>query len=95
MRTQPWRPPDQPGQPRTVVLTMRGAQVLDALCRGKTKADMARDMFVSKDTVATHARRLYRELGARNAAQAVALACSGRVTVLVRVDAWRAPKVVA
>ena len=37
-------------------------------------AEIGRDLFVSEDTVKTHARRLFRKLGARDRAHAVASA---------------------
>ena len=39
---------------------------------GKSNAEIGRELFVSEDTVKTHARRLFRKLGARDRAHAVA-----------------------
>ena len=41
---------------------------------GKSNAEIGRELFVSEDTVKTHARRLFRKLGARDRAHAVAAA---------------------
>jgi DNA-binding NarL/FixJ family response regulator len=53
-------------------LTERELQVLRGMSEGKSNAEIGRDLFVSEDTVKTHARRMYRKLGARDRAHAVA-----------------------
>jgi DNA-binding NarL/FixJ family response regulator len=60
------------GAARRVALTERELQVLHGMADGKSNAEIGRDLFVSEDTVKTHARRLYRKLGARDRAHAVA-----------------------
>jgi DNA-binding NarL/FixJ family response regulator len=74
----PGRPPRN-GEPgfaapaaRRVVLTERELQVLRGMADGKSNAEIGRELFVSEDTVKTHARRLFRKLGARDRAHAVA-----------------------
>jgi DNA-binding NarL/FixJ family response regulator len=57
---------------RRVVLTERELQVLRGMADGKSNAEIGRELFVSEDTVKTHARRLFRKLGARDRAHAVA-----------------------
>lgn len=58
---------------RTAVgLTERELQVLLGMAEGKSNAEIGRELFVSEDTVKTHARRLFRKLGARDRAHAVA-----------------------
>ena len=59
---------------RRVDLTERELQVLRGMADGKSNAEIGRDLFVSEDTVKTHARRLFRKLGARDRAHAVASA---------------------
>ncbi|MDM4720738.1 helix-turn-helix transcriptional regulator [Micromonospora sp. WMMA1363] len=59
------------GRP-TVGLTERELQVLLGMAEGKSNAEIGRELFVSEDTVKTHARRLFRKLGARDRAHAVA-----------------------
>ena len=57
---------------RRVVLTERELQVLHGMADGKSNAEIGRELYVSEDTVKTHARRLFRKLGARDRAHAVA-----------------------
>jgi len=59
---------------RRVDLTERELQVLRGMADGKSNAEIGRELFVSEDTVKTHARRLFRKLGARDRAHAVASA---------------------
>jgi DNA-binding NarL/FixJ family response regulator len=72
-------PPGGPGggtrgvaHPRRAALTERELQVLRGMADGKSNAEIGRELFVSEDTVKTHARRLFRKLGARDRAHAVA-----------------------
>ncbi len=57
---------------RSVTLTERELQVLRGMADGQSNAEIGRELFVSEDTVKTHARRLFRKLGARDRAHAVA-----------------------
>jgi DNA-binding NarL/FixJ family response regulator len=57
---------------RRLTLTERELQVLRGMADGKSNAEIGRELFVSEDTVKTHARRLFRKLGARDRAHAVA-----------------------
>jgi DNA-binding NarL/FixJ family response regulator len=63
------------GEPvgRRTTLTERELQVLRGMADGKSNAEIGRELFVSEDTVKTHARRLFRKLGARDRAHAVAV----------------------
>jgi DNA-binding NarL/FixJ family response regulator len=66
-------PPSTPGRPtRSLALTERELQVLRGMADGQSNAEIGRYLFVSEDTVKTHARRLFRKLGARDRAHAVA-----------------------
>jgi DNA-binding NarL/FixJ family response regulator len=58
---------------RRVVLTERELQVLRGMAEGKSNAEIGRELYVSEDTVKTHARRLFRKLRARDRAHAVAV----------------------
>ncbi len=62
--------PRQPGAPE---LTEREMQVLKGMSQGKSNGQIGRDLFLSEDTIKTHARRLFRKLGVNDRAQAVAL----------------------
>ncbi len=53
-------------------LTQRELQVLRGMSQGRSNSEIGRQLFVSEDTVKTHARRLFRKLGARDRAHAVA-----------------------
>jgi DNA-binding NarL/FixJ family response regulator len=54
-------------------LTEREVQVLTGMGRGLSNAEIGRELFLSEDTVKTHARRLFRKLSAADRAQAVAV----------------------
>lgn len=56
-----------------IPLTERELQVLRGMSQGQSNAEIGRELFLSEDTVKTHARRLFRKLGARDRAQAVAV----------------------
>jgi DNA-binding NarL/FixJ family response regulator len=58
---------------RAPQLTERERQVLDGMAAGKSNGEIGRELYLSEDTVKTHARRLFRKLGAADRAQAVAL----------------------
>ena len=64
----PERTPTDPG----VQLTERELQVLRGMSQGKSNGQIGRELYLSEDTVKTHARRLFRKLGVRDRAQAVA-----------------------
>ncbi|MBY8874134.1 response regulator transcription factor [Micromonospora sp. PLK6-60] len=65
-------PRPAPADRSSVGLTERELQVLLGMAEGKSNAEIGRELFVSEDTVKTHARRLFRKLGARDRAHAVA-----------------------
>jgi DNA-binding NarL/FixJ family response regulator len=54
-------------------LTEREMQVLAGMSRGRSNAEIGKELYLSEDTVKTHARRLFRKLGAADRAQAVAV----------------------
>ena len=43
------------------------------MSRGGYNAEIGRELYLSEDTVKTHARRLFRKVGAADRAQAVAV----------------------
>ena len=53
-------------------LSMREMQVLSGMSQGKSNAQIGRELYLSEDTIKTHARRLFRKLGAKDRAEAVA-----------------------
>ncbi|GAA4627581.1 response regulator transcription factor [Cellulomonas oligotrophica] len=62
------RPGDVPAQ-----LTKREIEVLVGMSHGRSNAQIGQELYLSEDTVKTHARRLFRKLGASDRAQAVAI----------------------
>jgi len=62
-----------PEEPRQAQLTARQETVLRMTAHGFTVQEIAAALVLSVNTVGTHRRRLYRMLGARSAAHAVAL----------------------
>jgi DNA-binding NarL/FixJ family response regulator len=54
-------------------LSERELQVLSGMSRGRSNAEIGRELYLSEDTVKTHARRLFRKLGAADRAHAVAV----------------------
>jgi DNA-binding NarL/FixJ family response regulator len=60
--------------PRTteVRLTERELQVLRGMSQGKSNGQIGRELYLSEDTIKTHARRLFRKLEVKDRAQAVA-----------------------
>jgi len=55
-------------------LSERELEVLALLASGRTNSEIARDLYVALGTVKTHANNIYRKLGARNRAEALARA---------------------
>ena len=72
-----WRRAPRHKQPTDMgtppALTERELQVLTGMSRGRSNAEIGRELYLSEDTVKTHARRLFRKVGAADRAQAVAL----------------------
>ena len=63
----------QPAHGEAGELTPREVQVLVAMSRGRSNAEIGRELYLAEDTVKTHARRVFRKLGAIDRAHAVAL----------------------
>ncbi|MFN8197537.1 MAG: response regulator transcription factor [Nakamurella multipartita] len=57
----------------SLAVTDRELQILRGMTDGFSNLEIAKQLFVSEDTVKTHARRLFRKLGANDRAHAVAL----------------------
>lgn len=59
--------------PKTTELTERERQVLQGMADGLSNKEIGKFHYIAEDTVKTHARRLYRKLGAKDRAHAVSL----------------------
>jgi ATP/maltotriose-dependent transcriptional regulator MalT len=63
-------------EPLAEPLSERELEVLTLLASGRPNREVARDLFVSVGTVKTHTNNIYRKLGVRNRAEALARARS-------------------
>lgn len=55
-------------------LTPREVEVLRGMADGRRNGEIAKSLFLSEDTIKTHARHLFKKIGARDRAHAVAIA---------------------
>ncbi len=68
------QPGSSAGQVKTATsLTERELQVLTGMSQGRSNGAIGRELYLSEDTVKTHARRLFTKIGAADRAHAVAL----------------------
>jgi NarL family two-component system response regulator LiaR len=67
--TEPFAP--DPARVRELGITPREMEILEAIAAGLSTREIAARLFVSENTVKTHARRLYDKLNARRRTQAV------------------------
>jgi DNA-binding NarL/FixJ family response regulator len=65
-------PPPDRALESVVDLTDRELQVLEGMSRGRSNSEIGNDLFLSEDTIKTHARRLFRKMRVRDRAHAVA-----------------------
>lgn len=68
-----------PGAGGTLTLTPREVQVLRAIVNGRSNKEIARELDLQEVTVKLHARRAYQKLGARNRAEATAIAIEQKI----------------
>lgn len=71
--------PAEPAPEGPRQLTPRELQVLQAIVRGKSNKEIARELDLQEVTVKLHARRAYQKLGARNRAEATAIAIEQQI----------------
>jgi DNA-binding NarL/FixJ family response regulator len=64
--------PRHHADPTAPELTERELQVLTGMAAGQSNAQIGRELYLSEDTIKTHARRLFRKLSVNDRAQAVA-----------------------
>lgn len=57
-----------------IQLTTREVQILRLVWKGSSNKAIARDLFLTENTIETHLRRIYQKLGTRKRTQAAALA---------------------
>lgn len=62
------------GDASTLGLTERETVILAALARGHSNGDIAKELWVSEQTVKFHLTNVYRKLGAKNRTQAIRIA---------------------
>jgi DNA-binding CsgD family transcriptional regulator len=60
-------------------LTKREREVLQGLADGLSRPEVAERLFLSPDTVRSHTGRIYRKIGAKTSAEAVAIAIRAEV----------------
>lgn len=61
-----------PAQQGRTDLTGRELQVLQGMSRGRSNSQIGEELFLSEDTIKTHARRLFRKMRVNDRAHAVA-----------------------
>jgi two-component system, NarL family, response regulator LiaR len=67
------------GAVETLGITPRELEILELIAQGLSNREIAERVFVSENTVKTHASRLFDKLGARRRTQAVQLAKARRL----------------
>jgi DNA-binding NarL/FixJ family response regulator len=65
---------------KATILTNRQREVLQMLVKGKSTVVIARELFLSVDTVRSHVKRMYRTLEVNNKAEAIAKYLRGEIS---------------
>jgi DNA-binding NarL/FixJ family response regulator len=68
------QPDEEPGRDSVKTLTRREVDILRAVAKGSTNAEIAREMTLSESTVKSHVQNMLAKLGLPNRASAVAFA---------------------
>ena len=63
-------------------LSKREVEVLGLMKDGRTNAEIAEVLFISSETVKTHARSIFQKLGVSSRVDAVALAAAGAIATV-------------
>ena len=66
--------PPRPVAPSAIRLTLRESEILQLLADGQAPSEIARRLFISKKTVATHIEHIFTKLGVHSRVEAVAVA---------------------
>ena len=74
LRAQLSAPSARPHATAVASLTEREREVLRLMCRGRTNAEIAGELFLGRETVKTHVSAVLAKLGARDRTQAVVIA---------------------
>jgi DNA-binding NarL/FixJ family response regulator len=67
-------PAPDPAEPQPANLSEREAQVLRLLAMGRSNAQIARELYISANTVASHVKNILSKTRASNRAEAAAFA---------------------
>lgn len=64
---------------KATILSVRQKEIIQGLVEGKTYKSIAKDLFISPDTVKGHIKKLYKTLQVNNKAEAIAMYLRGEI----------------